>query len=760
MKNQYKSSWIIPFILVTFLIAFLSMRKLSDPDIGSHLKAGKWIVQNKAIPEKDTFTYTVNSHDYTDMNWLFQVFVFSIYKIIGYKGLSILGMFSMLGLLVLLLIRNQRKKVPLHISCFVFLFGFLIMETRISLRPEMFTFLFLTLFLIILDDYYYHRRNHLFLLPVIMLFWCNIHGLFILGFALAGAYFVSLMIRDKKIEKSFLLWMIMAVMVCFVNPYFTKVITFPLELFTRFDPNNIFHEHIKELKSFFDLDRFLFKDILFMIFLAFTFICAILTWKKRVFHDFFLLVVFAYLAFVSVRNIALFAIVGMPILCFSLVDISAFIREKVNAVWLKRNLRIFRISGVILMILLPLALIARIIAGSYYADNHEYTKTGIGLDSRQLPEKAAGYLLQNGLNWRIINGISLGGWLSWRLPQPVFIDGRLEVVREDLYQELTESWKLGLADLADKYQADLIIYNYVKYFPWTVQLLGMPDWQLIYIDGLTVIFARTNYPKNLQEIDIDSLFRLYNIPCNLDESSVRRILETEPHASFRAFMEGFWENQDFQSDDLLNLGSFFLQFKNYPVAEKFLLENLRRTDGRNKFIYYALSDIYSAKGDLEKASICYRQILRFDQGNIVATNGLRKFYEEQKRIIQPGMEDPQDQEAKQKFNNANEQYKKGDIPGAMRLYDEAIRLSPDYFKAYNNRGIVKAAALKNFKEAIEDFSRAIQINPDYADAYLGRGTSKLELNDIAGACQDWQKAMTLGNRQAAMLIQRYCPGKK
>ena len=68
--------------------------------------------------------------------------------------------------------------------------------------------------------------------------------------------------------------------------------------------------------------------------------------------------------------------------------------------------------------------------------------------------------------------------------------------------------------------------------------------------------------------------------------------------------------------------------------------------------------------------------------------------------------------------------------------------------------------MKDYKEAIEDFSFAIQINPDYADAYLGRGTSKLELKDTGGACADWQKAMTLGNKQAALLFQRFCQGKK
>jgi len=758
MMNRYKSAWTIPFLLVVVLIAFLSLRQLSDPDIGSHLKAGKWIVNNRAIPGKDTFTYTVNSHDYIDMNWLFQVAVFFLFIVIGYKGLSILVMLAILGLLFLLLIRNQRKKVSLFIASFVFLLGFLVMETRITLRPEIFTFLFITAFLIILDDYYYHRGNRLFLLPVLMLAWCNMHGLFILGFGLIGAFLLSLVFRDKRIEKTFLLWGAATLLVCFINPYFAQGITFPLELLTRFDSSNVFHAHIKELKSFYDLDRFLLKDILFIIFLVLTFLFSILTWRKRAFHEFLLLIVFAYLALVSVRNIALFAVIGMPILCFSLSDFLPVIREKLTSSGLSRTIKLIRIVAIFLLIVIPLGLIMRLITGSYYAGNNEYSKTGIGIDSRQLPEKAAEFMIQNRLNGRIINGISLGGWLSWRLPQPVFIDGRLEVIKEDLYQELTESWKGGLSGLADKYQADLIVYNYVKYFPWTVQLAGMNNWRLIYIDGLSAILARSGYAGEIGRVNADSVCNACYIPAVSDETSVLDILKKQPLSSARNYFSGFWKKSSVQDDDLLNLGSFFLQMKNYPVVERFLLENLNRTNRRNRFIYYALADIYSAKGDVQKASVCYHQVLGFDPGNIAARKGLEMLDNRVQQVNSPAT--GQGQDAMNAFNEANGKYHQGDIQGAILLYDEAIRLSPGYSKAYNNRAIIKASVLKNYKDAIEDFSKAIEINPGYAEAYLGRGGAKIELNDADGACSDWQKAAQLGNKQAETLIQHFCPGRK
>jgi tetratricopeptide (TPR) repeat protein len=121
-----------------------------------------------------------------------------------------------------------------------------------------------------------------------------------------------------------------------------------------------------------------------------------------------------------------------------------------------------------------------------------------------------------------------------------------------------------------------------------------------------------------------------------------------------------------------------------------------------------------------------------------------------------GLEDHRENDAIISFNEANMKYQHGDINGAMALYQKAIELNPSYFKAYNNLGILKATALRNYRDAMEDFNKAISIKPDYADAYLGRGTCRFNLNETAEACRDWQKARSLGNRQAENMIRMYC----
>lgn len=85
---------------------------------------------------------------------------------------------------------------------------------------------------------------------------------------------------------------------------------------------------------------------------------------------------------------------------------------------------------------------------------------------------------------------------------------------------------------------------------------------------------------------------------------------------------------------------------------------------------------------------------------------------------------------------------KGDYPGAIDDFDNAIQIMPEYQEAFNNRGIVYFN-LKKDDEAILDFTKAIQLDTLYADAYYNRGTVRNNMNDLQGALLDLNHALRL-----------------
>ena len=94
--------------------------------------------------------------------------------------------------------------------------------------------------------------------------------------------------------------------------------------------------------------------------------------------------------------------------------------------------------------------------------------------------------------------------------------------------------------------------------------------------------------------------------------------------------------------------------------------------------------------------------------------------------------------------------------GAIADCTEAIRLSPKYTAAYNNRGLAKyrlgqsEAACGNSEEAenhyhaaIADLDKAIQLNPKHVKAHRNRGYVKEKLGQQEAAEADFEKAKAL-----------------
>jgi tetratricopeptide (TPR) repeat protein len=97
-----------------------------------------------------------------------------------------------------------------------------------------------------------------------------------------------------------------------------------------------------------------------------------------------------------------------------------------------------------------------------------------------------------------------------------------------------------------------------------------------------------------------------------------------------------------------------------------------------------------------------------------------------------------------------------DLDEKLRCYSEAIRLKPDYATAYYNRGLAREdkgdldGALRDYDEAIRlnldgalrDYDEAIRLSPD-ADAYYKRGNVRRDKGDLEGALRDYDEAIRL-----------------
>ncbi|RZJ50368.1 MAG: tetratricopeptide repeat protein, partial [Flavobacterium sp.] len=134
------------------------------------------------------------------------------------------------------------------------------------------------------------------------------------------------------------------------------------------------------------------------------------------------------------------------------------------------------------------------------------------------------------------------------------------------------------------------------------------------------------------------------------------------------------------------------------------------------------------------------------------------------------------------FDKAMKKAEAGNTKGAILDYNKAIKMSPRFVEAYQNRGVAKCklndltGALadfnkaieldnmnsdaftgranvnyksSNFKETIEDCSYCLMMNPkDYVALNL-RGLAYNKIGDKKNSCKDFTKAIELGSQSAA-----------
>ncbi len=95
----------------------------------------------------------------------------------------------------------------------------------------------------------------------------------------------------------------------------------------------------------------------------------------------------------------------------------------------------------------------------------------------------------------------------------------------------------------------------------------------------------------------------------------------------------------------------------------------------------------------------------------------------------------------------------GGLKGEIADLTDEIAANPDYYPAYNNRGVARYR-LGNYHGAIEDFSKAVDLAPDSALSYNNRGLSRVKIKDFDGAVNDFTKAIELDPGNAKLFFNR------
>lgn len=232
--SSSKFAWLIPSITTLVFILFFWMNLLfmprmlnADGDLQRHIVVGRWILDTGTIPMQDVFSHTATGMPLVPKEWLSQVFLALVERVAGWNGVAWLTACVWAASYALLMIGLRRLGVSAPVAGASVIFASTVGAIHQLARPHMFTVLFFTIFAIVLEDF---RRTDqwkkLLLLPLLMIVWANLHGVFLVGIALAFFYALGNLF-DRKYRAAFILFILVVALALasLINPATSQLST-------------------------------------------------------------------------------------------------------------------------------------------------------------------------------------------------------------------------------------------------------------------------------------------------------------------------------------------------------------------------------------------------------------------------------------------------------------------------------------------------------------------------------------------------------
>lgn len=500
-------------------IALVALRPLLTPipphDFWWHLATGRLIVETGSIPDIDQFSYTQAGQPFYNQSWLAQLLMYGIYRLGGVPLLLVIQA-AVIALAYGLLLRLCIKRSgAVRLSV-----GLLLMTTmplsfdNWNVRPQTYAFPIFVAFLYLLTRWrtaHFYRdqdsrssspgTDRLWLLPLLMILWVNLHGSFVLGGALVALTFAGEWARrffeDRREEAAWatrpigraedvvtrlerpprpplahlLIWGAVTAAAMFVNPRGVEVLAYVRNLLTTSAVTDLVTEWAPPTTR----DS---GGTIFFLFLLFAIVVLAYARRRPDPVDMLLAGAFLWLALGGVRHIVWFGMVVTPLL---VVQAAAWLPPEHTAPHRRfeglPRLNAALIGLIALLLVLGLPWIKPALGLP--------PELGALLDQNTPVEVVERLTTDPDRPERLFHAQAYGSYLIWAAPdQPVFIDPRIELYPFEQWQDyITLSKGEAVEELLAKYRIDGLLLDNEQQEQLLEQVRDDPAWEMRYADA-------------------------------------------------------------------------------------------------------------------------------------------------------------------------------------------------------------------------------------------------------------------------------------
>jgi hypothetical protein len=486
--------WLVPsmthwlwLVILLILLAqpWRTMMTSSDGDACMHWRVGEWMLQHGQILRSDVFSHTRFGQPFISKEWLSEIIYAAAGRWSGLYGLCVVAALVIATTFALLHFQLVHEGNDLVVATVVTLAAMWASSQHWLARPHVFSFLAALLWNNALRRFECGGSSRwLFVnLGVLTLLWVNLHGAFLAGFIILGAYWLGAATelwqgRDDAARiaaRHRLNTMTVAALLCavvsLINPN-----GFKLHLHNiQFLRSEFLRNWLAEYRS---TDFHLPAARGFLVWLALMFFTLALARPRVSASEGLLLISWTYFALYSARNVPLLAILTAPILTPAL-------SEALRSRWRDFSLRMQTTNAANCG--WPVVGLAAFVTVVFVPHPTEMLPS-------KWPVSAVAYIQQNpdGFRGNMFNQYVWGGYLMHTLPEHrVFVDGRTDFYGEALIRQFDAT-----ASLSTNWMDALVQYN----VSWTLMptthrlnlaLALLPGWKCVYSNQVATIFRKT-----------------------------------------------------------------------------------------------------------------------------------------------------------------------------------------------------------------------------------------------------------------------------
>lgn len=514
----------IIFLFLSFALNYLST-PLWDSDFWWHIATGRYIITSGTLPEKDPFCFTSaleeNKNPFPEWEnfilkqyWLSQIIFYLIYNSSATAGIIILRSLLLLILLIIVFWQLKRWSVSFPIA---FLFTFIVFIATLKTtgeRPVLFTILFTALIFFLLEDFRKNKKKRIVLLIPLMLFWCNLHGGFIIGIAVIIAFMfgegINFFLKKSDYIKQeifiFYIVSILSIAVSFFNPTAWDALFISINIPFKY---KIIHENIQEYFSPFIFYKSKIYPLPYeYVILVFLFPIILFLRRKKIYLSHLIVLLIFLIPSISARRFMIYYVIIGSMILGNEFDI-------LMKSLIKKRFSEFNYQKIITI----LSFVALFSSVAFFAGNI-YGHDGFQFEvanNYSVPVGAVNFIEKNNLSGNMFNDYGYGGYISWRLYpyKKTFIDTRaLNISVKMEYGWIINALMMSDVDkniggtsnnplwkvLINHYDINYIVLSVVnpisQIYPLIFELIESDDWVPVYSDQMSVIFIKNNLLNN------------------------------------------------------------------------------------------------------------------------------------------------------------------------------------------------------------------------------------------------------------------------